>query len=452
MKLARRFVINAIEKELELKFHPGAFVYGDACTSFVEGLVHVREKIDAIAAAYPASAASLYETFIVGCYEKAKEIHEEYGEFGAFVQTLFARWTQTRQKTNDDPSEIVKNVLRLIDNDPSCLCDRIDVTVAKAFNKRSRNAFIAAVQGRIATLQADTNRDNPDNKYKRRRMIGYIYACHIEARDIASYIALAEAEGITPKECLAIARMLEVKRPKEAILWTERGRGIEDAGQVTTFYGGDITTLHRSLLIKLGRRDEAVEDAWRQYHEHPCTHYYDDLMRLAPKSERSKWHTKAMHALENADAAEKIELFVATHEYELLKDLISLLPDDDLEGLSHFKAEPAARKLEGPHPYQSARIYRAQCMRILIKKKSQYYNAALSYMRKARLLFEKSGHAADWEFTIRAIREQHGRKHGFMRGFEDIVTGEAMKEKPSFLATAKARWPKGRTSIDNDNK
>ena len=86
----------------------------------------------------------------------------------------------------------------------------------------------------------------------------------------------------------------------------------------------------------------------------------------------------------------------------------------------------------------AARLWRAQGMRIVGAKKSEYYDAALSNFERARRCFEKAGRVTDWEQVVRAVRSEHHRKTGFMAGFEEIVAGP--KERPSFLKRAKARW------------
>ena len=87
----------------------------------------------------------------------------------------------------------------------------------------------------------------------------------------------------------------------------------------------------------------------------------------------------------------------------------------------------------------AARLWRAQGMRIVGAKKSEYYNAALSNFERAMRCYAKAGLTAEWEETVNRIRTEHHRKTGFMPGFEDLAAGCGPSNKPSFLERAKAR-------------
>ncbi len=114
--------------------------------------------------------------------------------------------------------------------------------------------------------------------------------------------------------------------------------------------------------------------------------------------------------------------------------------DVDLEDLSHYTTEPAAKKLEKPHPDLAARLWRAQGLRIVNAKKSKYYDAALSNFERAKRCFERAGLESEWSKTVRQVRADHYRKSSFMPGFEGLVEGVGPSDEPSFLDRAKARW------------
>jgi hypothetical protein len=113
--------------------------------------------------------------------------------------------------------------------------------------------------------------------------------------------------------------------------------------------------------------------------------------------------------------------------------------------VSAYAAEPVAKKLEKSHPEVAARLWRAQGMRIVNAKKSQYYDAALLNFESAMRCYEKARLAAEWEKTVNHVHAEHHRKTGFMAGFEKIVAGSRPSKKPSFLERAKARWGKRQT-------
>lgn len=84
-------------------------------------------------------------------------------------------------------------------------------------------------------------------------------------------------------------------------------------------------------------------------------------------------------------------------------------------------------------------MYRALGLRILISKKSKYYDHALRHLRKARDLYRKAEFDSEWQAAVKTVREEHAKKYGFMPGFERIVTGESA-ERPSFAEKARDRW------------
>lgn len=165
-------------------------------------------------------------------------------------------------------------------------------------------------------------------------------------------------------------------------------------------------------------------------------------MRYVQAKEKITWYRKAMEASEKGDLASQIELWLEKKESDRLVSRLRKATDKELEGLSHYRAEPLARKLERPHPDISARVYRALCMRIVNAGKSKYYDAALDHIEHAKKCYTRAGLDADWQAVVAVARKRYYRKKGFMAGFEDIVTGAPRHVEPPFLERAKVRWPR----------
>ncbi len=181
------------------------------------------------------------------------------------------------------------------------------------------------------------------------------------------------------------------------------------------------------LLARIGRTEDALQSAWSEFEAHPSTFTYKELMRYVPGKEKTDWHQKAMAASEKGDLSSLIELWLEHKEFDRLVSYLHRITDDELEGLSHYRTEPLARKLERSHPDVSARVYRALCMRIVNAGKSKYYDAALDHIEHAKKCYSKAGLDADWQAVVADVRKRHFRKKGFMAGFEDIVTGAPKK-------------------------
>ncbi len=194
------------------------------------------------------------------------------------------------------------------------------------------------------------------------------------------------------------------------------------------------------MLTKLGRRDEALEAAWADFRKGPSKYAYDDLMQFVPEAERADWHEKALDVAKGADLDSLLELLVETGEIERLAELVRGSTDSALEQVSHYTTQPAAKKLEKPHPDLAARLWRAQGMRIVDAKKSKYYDAALSNFERARDCYQRAGLAVEWEETVRRVRAAHSRKTSFISGFESLAAGARRADQPSFLERAKVRW------------
>ena len=163
-------------------------------------------------------------------------------------------------------------------------------------------------------------------------------------------------------------------------------------------------------------------------------------MRFVPKAERAAWHAKAMDTAERADLGPVIELWLETREVERLAKRLRTATDPEIEGLSHYRTEPTARRLAKSHPDVAAKVYRALGMRILSAKKSKYYDAALSRFEEAKRCYERSDLHREWAALVTDVRQAHHRKAGFMADFERLAAGHGPSDTPSFLDRARSRW------------
>jgi hypothetical protein len=424
---------DPIEQEIELALRPGEFIRDRACISFVSGLEEVAAKIEGLTGTDAARAAGLCETFLAGCHEKAEELDDSSGSFGQFARDLICRWIRARQTAGADPNETAATFLAWMDDDPYAFCYQIEKDAAHAFDQSGRVAFEKLVRKRFETAPIQP-------EYNRRRWGAVLRAIYLAQRNVPAYEALAQETGLTPQDCLALATIFASGKPSEALEWVKRGidLGRESAHESAASY--DLARLQRELLTKLGRGNEALNDAWAEYEKKPSRYSYADVMQFVPKGQRTAWHEKAMSAARGADLHSAMDLFLDTKEMERLAELVRGVTDEALERLSHYATEPAAMKLEKNHPGLAARLWRAQGMRIAGAGKSKYYDAAFSNFERAKRCYARAGLAAEWEETVRQVRSSHRRKTGFMTGFEAVAAAAGHKEQPSFLDRAKTRW------------
>ncbi|MCX6628682.1 MAG: hypothetical protein NTW28_13760, partial [Candidatus Solibacter sp.] len=326
-----------------------------------------------------------------------------------------------------------------MDDDPYALCYDIEKDASKAFGKAGLAAFERQIRTRFeaaATAKlAEGKAPGHEFEYRRRRGSEILRTIYLPQRNLAAYIALTTQTGLTAKDCHALATILVTRRkPDEALVWVKRGIALDrENPHGCTMAGHQLIGLHRELLTRLGRGNEALEDAWAAFREEPCNYSYAELMKFVPKTGRAAWHEKAMDAAKGDDLQSLIELFIETKEMKRLAELVRGATDEVLEKVSHYATEPAAKKLEKAEPGLAARLWRAQGMRIVNKSNSKYYDAALTNFERARRCYERAGRGAEWADTVHHIRANHRRKTGFMPGFEALTAESGRTAEPSFL-------------------
>ena len=174
------------------------------------------------------------------------------------------------------------------------------------------------------------------------------------------------------------------------------------------------------------------------FEEHPNEFAYEQLMRYVPKAEKAAWHERAMVATDKADLGELISLWVKAKEWERLAQRVHLATAEELESLSHYCTESAAKGLAKKDALASAKLYRALGLRIVNAGKSKYYSEALSHFESSRDLLCAAGHAAEWQSLVGTVRVAHSRKSGFLSAFGRIVSGKS--HPPSYAEQAQAHW------------
>jgi len=443
MSHGKRKQNDPLENAIEAALSPGSFISYNAAWSFVDDVQGVADDIGKIIKKEPDRAASLYETFIAACHEKADEIDDSGGNFGMLVEDLFQGWVKARQGAKHDPDETAKTLLAWMDDDPYGFCFDLDREVGKVLNKKGVDAFVRQIRSKFETSQVKDKKEKSSPSYPSRRWGGVLKTLLIGQRNVEAYIALCKQTELQAKDCKAIARLFRMRRrPEDALSWIERGLEIALTDSRQSYDEHDLRKMRRELQAKLGRSKDALQSAWSEFEAYPSTFTYHELMCYVPAKEKITWHQKAMEESEKGDLASQIELWVEEKESDRLISRLGRATDEEIEDLSHYLTAPLARQLERSHPGVSAKVYRALCMRIVNAGKSKYYDAALDHIKHAGKCYIKAGLDADWWAVVADVRKRHFRKKGFMAGFEDIVSGEAQYVEPPFLDRAKARWPR----------
>jgi uncharacterized Zn finger protein len=301
-------------------------------------------------------------------------------------------------------------------------------------------ALAAEAQARLDAAAAD---DGGPAGYPRRRWTEVLKHTLAAQTNAEEYLELCELTRLASTDCDVVAAIHEGRgHLDEALSWVERG--LELAGR-EGYSGGaeyELKKRQRSLLLRLGRRTEAVDLAWRDFEMRPHLVAYETLMGLVPSAERDSWHERAMAVADGSALESVIDLLVKTRELDRLVARISAATAIELEAISHYSNEPAADLLAASNPALAARLYRALGLRVVNAKKSKYYDAALAHLERARDCYLASGRPDLWHELVADVRLRHGRKTSFMPGFERVAAGgPALEHHPSILERARRRWP-----------
>ena len=435
---------DPLRAEIELALRFGDFVRYDAMFSFTDELDRVERKLKALVAGGEAERAlTLYEVFLVGCYEKIEECDDSSGGLSMFWDALFRGWVLARQTNGCPAAETIRFILKWKSTDQYGFCHDIEKDVAGILDAEGYTLLVAHMQRNLQEKMVKAQGPAAD-RFSESGIAAQIAADALKevyrARgDIASYAELAERSGLSPRDCERLAEMEKARRRwKPMLAWAEKGLALAETREWHGEAGHSLSELKMNALGRLGRKDEALAQAWRAFEEYPSVFRYEDLMRLAPRSARGQWQERALALAESGRLGDFMELCVKAKEWERLAARVLASTAEALEAVSHYVGEPVARGLTKRNLAAASAVYRAMGFRVLTSKKSKYYGAALKNFKDAQALFLKAGIEPEWSATVARVRAEHGRKYGFMEGFERLLKG-ALREEPTFDDRVNAR-------------
>lgn len=421
---------DPLEGAIETSLRPGQFIDWRMASAFTSELDEVAAEINRLASVDPGRAVRLYESFMAGCYEKTEEIDDD--AFGIFIERLYCGWLKARQAAGADPDETASLLLDRMQDDPYNYTYELEREAVKVMNVESLAAFERAVK---TLFEAKAGAD-----LSRHRWGEVLRAIYAQQQDAEAYLEVCQQTALSAKDSLVLAKIQEDTNPNEALAWVERGLLLDKKKPYESSAGDDLAKLKRELLVRLGRPEVALAEAWAEFRKAPSKYHYEELMRFVPKAEVAAWHAKALDAAEDGTLGSLIDLLVETKEMGRLIRRLQGASDSALEGLSHFVTEPAADLLAEAHPEVAAKLFRAMGLRILNAKKSKYYHEALENFEDAKNCYVRAGMNHQWDAVVAQIRREHYRKVGFMPGFERLVTGRGPGQRLSYLDRARKRW------------
>ena len=441
-KISNKDLIEQIEGALNFD----TFISYNRAWDFVDSLERVKNKIDTLLKNGKAEqAVSLYEIFLSGCYEKADEIDDSGGNLGMFFEELFCSWIDARQKAKYDSKETINLVLKWMENDEYGFCCDIEKSIVKIFRRNELKIFESSVKSCFDdAYRLESPKENKriyNYSYPVRKNADILKIIYNEKKDIKLYINLCEKVGVTPKDCEVIALLYKsIDNFQEALIWVEKRLKLEEKDNWQNESSYALERIERELSSLLGNNGYAIESAWTNFKKYPSEYSYDELMKYVAKKDINSWHNKAIEEAKKSPLDSTIELFIKTKELDILADRILLVKREELENISHYKMGKAAKVLLNKNSIAAAKIYRAMGMRILNSGKSKYYNIALEHFLKVKTIYTKNNSEEEWLSIVRYIRENHGRKYGFIPDFEKLVSGKYPPSQESFTQRARKRW------------
>lgn len=445
--MAKKKTSDSLVEEIERVLRPGQFFRYSEMYEFVQDLEEVHAKFALLARSGEAHRAlPLYELFLSGCYEKIEECDDSSAHLSMFFDDLFCGWVKARQRAGRPAEETVRQILSWKEHDNYGFCFDIEKEVAKVLHREEYQLLVEHFETRVANaLTESPHTETPalfDYGNAVRLPAITLKNIYITKSDAQAYGVLCQRLGFSPLDCQHLAEMEMTNRHWEKALdWVERGTALEPARNWHNEDSHLLGSLKPKILSKLGRNDDALTIAWSDFERSQSHIAYEEFMRYVPRDRQGHWHARAVELAEKKDLSQFISLCVKTKEWERLAARLHKATHPELEKVSHYTLEPAAKALEKKDLSAAAKLYRALSFRIVAGKRSKYYDAALEHAERARVLFLKAGCVVEWEDVVNTFRHQHSRKRGFMDGFERIVAGESAKG-PSFAERAQARWKK----------
>lgn len=449
--MKRKQTCNPLTLEIEQALDPGRFVSYRQSEDFVRDLENVKSRVDALANGGDAErSVRLYEVFLAGCYEKAEEIDDSGGSLGMFFEELFAAWIDARQKAGCGDDETVCQVVRWMEHDKFGFCHGIEKSVACILDRKGLASFKKYFEDQLESAYKPFSMDRPksihDYPWGVRKLAEILKNIYAVKRDVGAYVALCKKLAISPKDCEEIANLCKGKRRfADALSWVEKGLSLEAQGEWGNLSGHSLRSVREELLSRLGRTREAFESAWAAFQKRPSAHSYADLMKYANRDDVPHWHDEAITVAGAASLSAFMEICMETKEWDVLAHRINSVTREELEQLSHYATEKAAKGLARKHASAAAKIYCALGSRILKAGKSKYYSHALGHFREAKRLARKSSQEGLWQDLVDEIHERHSKKNGFIADFDKLVAGIPCEPTESFEKRARKTW-KAQTS------
>ncbi|MBF0493198.1 MAG: hypothetical protein HQM15_10515 [Deltaproteobacteria bacterium] len=374
----------------------GHFVAWNKGFDFVSKLEDIHRDLVAFAKTNPCEALEYFEVFIAGCLVKGNEVDDSGAELAMFLDALFQSWVRCCSASKMKAPEFLRKIAHWMKADDIGFCHDLEVSIIPALSSEYRSALRDTLEQRLQEQASDETPGPERSKLlsQHRHSLVTLKKLLISTNNTSALIEIGERYGFTPEDCLALATAFSSrKQAEQALEWVERGLKCH-AGQNHHEY--ELVRLRRKLMIKTGKRSDAVKDAWEKFEQCPSIHYFKDVLECAAKADKIELANKAMLLFEKADLRHAIEAFHEIGKTDLLICRIDRTQNADLKKLFYSTAIDVAKSIAKQFPSQSARLYVSQALVILDARKAKAYHHAHDYLHEAKILMERAGERESW--------------------------------------------------------
>lgn len=292
--------------------------------------------------------------------------------------------------------------------------------VAPALGGTGREALRAYFGRDIATTDrtisraSESARDYDHESHRAAASRGLMDLADAES-DVDAFLRAAE---LSPYKIAhideAAERLMQAKRPAEALAWLERLPPDHFKWRDAT--GDGVVGIKLRALDALGRHDEAQALRWEMFERYLWPIYLREHVRRLPDFEDEPVIRKAVaHAMVHPSVLDALSFLVAWPDLDAAARLATTRRAE-VDGRHYELLNPVIDRLEEKHPVAATILLRAKIDSVLERASStQYGHAARDLARAAALaeMIEAEGTIRSHAAYMADLRAKHARKTSF---------------------------------------
>lgn len=235
--------------------------------------------------------------------------------------------------------------------------------------------------------------------------------------DVDAYMARYSAEQLTYGTIApdVARRLLDAGRVDEAFDIVNRARAAED-GKAFRMFRYDLDEVYEECLEKLGRFDELKTHLWGTFEQILSERSLRKYLQLLPDFDDIEAEEKALGLAEtHPHLGAAIGFLVGWPSHERAAQVVTARADE-LDGNAYHMLSTAADALQARYPLAATLMRRAMIQDSLDggkAKRHRYAARHLAECRSSELVIDDYGGFPAHEQFVAALRQKHGRKHGF---------------------------------------